>query len=70
VWVQFDWLDSVFTHPLYLFNRLSDAIETVSDRGTVHIEPGTTRERGTIGKGKRCTLVAPIGGVSIGVPRA
>jgi hypothetical protein len=67
VWVQFDWLDSVFTHPPYLFNRLSEAIETVSDQGTVHIEPGTTRERGTIGKGKRCTLVAPIGGVGIGV---
>ncbi|MEA2162136.1 MAG: hypothetical protein QOK37_263 [Thermoanaerobaculia bacterium] len=67
VWVQFDWLDSVFTDPPYLFNNLTEAIQAVADQGLVHIEPGATRERGTIGRGKRCTLVAPIGGVAIGV---
>ncbi len=67
VWVQFDWLDSVFTHPPFLFNRLSEAIQAVADQGRVHIEPGATRERGMIGRGKRCTLVAPIGGVTLGV---
>ena len=35
-------------------------------QGRLHIQPGSTRERGRLGDGKRCRLVAPIGGVSIG----
>ena len=66
VWVQFDWYDSVGTRPPFLFNTVSEAIEAVAHNGVVHIEPGTTRERGIIGRGKRCVLVAPIGGVTIG----
>ena len=60
-------LTSVGTRPPFLFNTVSEAIGAVADNGVVHIEPGTTRERGIIGRGKRCVLVAPIGGVTIGL---
>jgi hypothetical protein len=38
----------------------------VADGGAVNIQPGSTPERLTIGGGKRFTLIAPIGGVTIG----
>jgi hypothetical protein len=68
VWVQFDssGIDVPGHAVLYMFNTIAAAVDVVADGGVVHIEPGTTRERGAIGKGKRCTLVAPIGGVIIG----
>jgi hypothetical protein len=38
----------------------------VADGGIVNIEPGATAERGPLSSRRRCTLVAPIGGVTIG----
>ena len=66
VWVQFGWQANFIARPTDLFNSVLDAIRVVEDGGTVHIQPGSTRERGRLGNGKRCRLVAPIGGVSIG----
>jgi hypothetical protein len=54
--------------PPDLFNSLMRAIDAVADGGTVHIEAGMTPERGSLGRGKRCVLVAPVGGVTIGAP--
>ena len=66
VWVQLDWSPSSAPHPLHMFNSVAEAVDAVADRGVVHIQPGTTSDRTTIGGAKRCTLVAPLGGVTIG----
>jgi hypothetical protein len=84
VWVESDWVDSVFDHVPFLFGTLGEAIDAVAEGGVVHIQPGevglvnvdrtgrvvniapgTGPDLGLIGNGKRCTLVAPIGGVRI-----
>jgi len=67
VWVQLGWQANFIPRAPDLFNSILDAIQTVDDGGVVNIEPGVSRERGLFGVGKRCVLVAPIGGVSIGV---
>lgn len=66
VWVQFDWPEINQGDVPYLFTSLAKAIETVADGGVVNIQPGSTTERLTIGSDKRFTLVAPIGGVTLG----
>jgi hypothetical protein len=64
VWVEFDWPNEGDVP--YLFRHLAAALNAVADGGVVNIQPGSTQERLTIGGGKRFTLVAPIGGVTIG----
>ncbi|GAC1653976.1 MAG: hypothetical protein NVS4B3_17520 [Gemmatimonadaceae bacterium] len=68
VWVEFDLPNSNKTNapvppPV---NTLAEAIRTVGDNRVIRIVPGTTRERSPIGGGRRFTLSAPIGGVTIG----
>ena len=74
VWVQFDFPDSAkgnvpdasnrgIKGP---FNTLTDAEAAASDGETIWIVPGTSYDRRNIGSGRRFTLVAPIGGVTIG----
>jgi hypothetical protein len=68
VWVQFGWHgtgDATLDVP-YLYGSLSEAIRAVADDGIVNIEPGATAERGPLSSRRRCRLVAPIGGVTIG----
>ena len=67
VWVQFDWQDTTFNHVPYLFDSIAGAVAAVADGGVVNIQPGSTNERLTIGSHKRFSLVAPIGGVKIGL---
>lgn len=64
VWIEFDW-PNVGDEP-FLFNGLEMAMRAVADGGVINIQPGTTSERLTIGVGKRFTLNAPIGGVTLG----
>lgn len=66
VWVNFHGEGSQegnFFHP---FHTLAAATAAVAEGGVVRMMPGTTRERVISGGGKRMTLVAPIGGVTIG----
>jgi hypothetical protein len=72
IWVQFDFPDSAAGNIAGPFNRLSNAIGSIRDGDTIRIVPGESSERTPIGSGKRFTLYAPLGGVSIGklpVPR-
>ncbi|MDQ1356692.1 MAG: hypothetical protein QOG44_1065, partial [Acidimicrobiaceae bacterium] len=64
VWVQFDSPDPNTTDPARPFNTVKAAIAVVAPRGVINVLPGSTLERITLTK--RVTLVAPIGGVSIG----
>jgi len=64
VWVEFDWPNEGGVP--FLFRQLATAMNAVADGGVVNIQAGSTKERLTIGDGKRFTLVAPIGGVTIG----
>lgn len=66
VWVQFDWPKINQGDVPYLFSLLATAVHVVADGGVINIQPGSTPERLTIGSNKRFTLVAPIGGVTIG----
>jgi hypothetical protein len=68
VWVDFDWQgpqDGDFFHP---FKTLAAAAEAVADRGVIKIVPGTTHETPTLrSNNKTYSIVAPIGGVQVGV---
>ena len=64
--VQFDFPKIKSGDVPFLLDNLAGAIDVVGDGGVVNIEPGTTPERISIGGGKSFTLVAPIGGVTIG----
>jgi hypothetical protein len=66
VWVEFDWPSINVSDVPFLFTTLAMAVHVVADRGVVNIQPGSTPERLTIGRDKRFTLVAPIGGVTLG----
>ena len=59
----------VVTHRMrsLTFNSIAVAVDVVADGGVVNIQPGSTAVRSTIGGNKRFTLVAPIGGVTIGI---
>jgi hypothetical protein len=67
VWLDFDWKGSNQGDACQPFSTLAGATAAVADGGVIKIIPGQTRERTTIGGGKRMKLVAPIGGVTIGV---
>jgi hypothetical protein len=67
VWVDFAWTgecEGDFFHP---FNTLAAAVIGVADHGVIKIMPGSTTERFVLTNNKRIKLVAPIGGVNIGV---
>jgi len=67
VWVNFGWtgpFEGDFFHP---FNTLAAAAAAVAEGGVVKIMPGWTDERPYLVGKKRMRLVAPIGGVTIGV---
>ena len=66
VWVEFDWPAINQGDVPFLFSDLKTALHVVADGGVVNIQPGSTAERLAIGLNKRFTLVAPIGGVTIG----
>jgi len=66
VWVEFDWPEINENFVPFLYSSLGRGIDAVADGGVVNIQPGTTPERLTIGGNKRFTLLAPIGGVTIG----
>jgi hypothetical protein len=68
VYVDFDWKGPNQGDAFQPFSTLADATAAVADGGVIKVLPGQTRDRSTIsGGGKRLKLVAPIGGVSIGV---
>ena len=67
VWVDFTWTGSNegdFFHP---FNSIAGAAAAVADGGVIKIMPGSTGERPSFHNDKRIRIVAPIGGVTIGV---
>jgi hypothetical protein len=67
VWVNFKWQGEQrgdFFHP---FNTIAGAVAAVADGGAIRIMPGQTTERPTFSKAKRYKLVAPAGGVAIGI---
>lgn len=67
VWVNFSWTgpsEGDFFRP---FNTISAAAAAVVNGGVIKIMPGSTTERPFFAKNKRFKLVAPIGGVEIGV---
>jgi hypothetical protein len=68
LWVQFDFPESAAGNIAGPFNKLSKAIGAVRDGDTIRIVPGVSGERTPIGIGKRFTLFAPLGGVTIGLP--
>jgi hypothetical protein len=67
VWLDFDWKGPNQGDACQPFSTIAGATAAVADGGVIKIIPGQTRERTTIGGGKRMKLVAPIGGVTIGV---
>ena len=67
VWVDFAWTgpgEGDFFHP---FRTLAEATAAVANGGVIKIMPGSSNERHIIRNDKRVRLVAPIGGVTIGV---
>ena len=67
VWLDFDWKGPNQGDACQPFNTIAKATAAVADYGMIKIIPGQTNDRTTIGGGKRMKLVAPIGGVTIGV---
>ncbi|MFO1499869.1 MAG: hypothetical protein U1G07_16000 [Verrucomicrobiota bacterium] len=67
VWVDFDWRGATEGDCYHPFNTLAAAMAAVADGGVIKIVPGTTSEMPVLA-GKRVKLVAPIGGVYVGVP--
>jgi len=68
VWVQFD--DRQFDElglPAGPFNTIRNAVAAVKADGVIRVVPGATSERPTIGNGRSFRIVAPIGGVRIGL---
>jgi hypothetical protein len=66
VWADFDWAGTEHGDVCQPFGSLAAALANVADGGLIKIVPSTTHERLTIGAGKAVSLVAPIGGVTIG----
>lgn len=67
VWANFGWRgpsEGDFFRP---FNTIATAAAAVADGGVIKIMPGWTNERPFLANNKRMRLVAPIGGVTIGV---
>jgi hypothetical protein len=70
-WVDFHWTGPRDEPPdgdvLRPFGNLATAIAAIDDEGIVTVVPGTTGERFALASGKRCTIVAPLGRVTIGL---
>ena len=66
VWVDFDSTEPFEGDFFRPFNSIAAALDSVADGGVIKIVPGTTSETQIIHNNKRVTLVAPIGGVTIG----
>ncbi|MGZ8160254.1 MAG: hypothetical protein ACXWT4_15790 [Methylobacter sp.] len=66
VWVDFDWAGSNEGDFFRPFKTIA-AAAAVADGGVIKIMPGSTSERPSIQNNKRIRLVAPIGGVTIGI---
>jgi hypothetical protein len=69
VWVDFDFnwpgpKEGDFYRP---FNTLEAAVAAVADGGVIRIAPSSTKQAVSIRTSKRIKLVAPIGGVRVGV---
>ena len=67
VWVNFAWTgpnEGDFFRP---FSTIAAAVAAVANGGVIKIMPGSTSERPLFAKNKRIKLVAPIGGVTIGI---
>jgi hypothetical protein len=67
VWVDFDWTgpnEGDFYRP---YNTLAAAVAAVADGGVIKIAPGRSSETITIQGTKKFRVVAPIGGVQLGV---
>jgi hypothetical protein len=67
IWVDFNWNGENkgdFFHP---FKTIADAVAVVANGGVIKIMPGFTTERPFLSKTKKIKLVAPAGGVTIGV---
>ena len=67
VWTDFDWKGTQEGDVYRPFALLAPAEAKVADHGTIRMIPSKTKERNPIGVGKRFTLIAPIGEVTIGV---
>lgn len=67
VWVDFGWQGPSEGNFFRPFNTIAGATAAVADGGVIKIMPGSTSERPSIQNNKRMRLVAPIGGVTIGV---
>jgi hypothetical protein len=66
VWLDFDWPGPNAGDVCQPFSTLAAASAAVAPGGVVRMVPGAGGERGAIGKAKAITLLAPIGGVTIG----
>jgi hypothetical protein len=65
VWVNFGWTGPTEGDFFRPFNTIAAAVAAVAEGGVIKIMPGSTSERLSIHKKVR--LIAPIGGVTIGV---
>jgi hypothetical protein len=70
VWLDFEYSGPTEGDVCRPFNTITGAVGAVNDNGVIRVVPGATGDRGVIGGGKRFTLLAPIGGVSIGTTTA
>jgi len=68
VWLDFEWPGPTEGDVCHPFNKLAAASAAVASHGTIRVIPSVSHERGPIGLGKRFKLIAPIAGVSIGLP--
>jgi hypothetical protein len=67
VWIDFAWTGPSEGDFFCPFKTIAAAAAAVADGGTIKIMPGSTRERLSFVQHKRMKLVAPIGGVTIGI---
>ena len=66
VWADFDWTGPSEGDVCRPYATVVAASSAVAPRGTIRMIPSISHERGPIGLNKRFTMLAPIGGVTIG----
>jgi hypothetical protein len=67
VWADFDWTGPCEGDVCRPYSKVADASAAVAPGGTIRMIPGVSHERAPIGVNKRFIMLAPIGGVKIGV---
>ena len=67
VWVDFNWHGENAGDFYRPFNTLSGAVAAVADHGVIKIMPGLTKEKPIFLKNKSYRIVAPVGGVALGI---